>query len=63
MSENVIFFGWNQGIPGREKMSVDHFGEFVEFLTCDYSCKNRTNPGEFLLPPHIHYPYSSPGFT
>ncbi len=33
MSENVIFFGWNQGIPGREKMSVDHFGEFVEFLT------------------------------
>jgi hypothetical protein len=33
MSENVIFFGWNQAIQGREKMSADHFVEFVEFLT------------------------------
>lgn len=32
MSENVIFFGWNSSIPGREKMSGDHFQEFVQYL-------------------------------
>ena len=33
MSENVIFFGWNYAIPGREKVSGEHFQEFVQYLT------------------------------
>ena len=28
MSSNVIFFGWNRSIPGRERLSAEHFGEF-----------------------------------
>jgi hypothetical protein len=32
MKENVLFFGWNQPIPGREKISAEHFQEFVQYL-------------------------------
>jgi hypothetical protein len=32
MDSNAIFFGWNRSIPGREKVSGDHFGEFVAYL-------------------------------
>jgi len=32
MSRNVILFGWNRAIPGREKMSAPHFEEFVKYL-------------------------------
>lgn len=32
MSANVIFFGWNRPIPGRERLSADHFQEFVQYL-------------------------------
>ena len=32
MKENVLFFGWNQPVPGREKISGDHFQEFVQYL-------------------------------
>lgn len=32
MSRNVILFGWNRSIPGREQLSGDHFDEFVAFL-------------------------------
>jgi hypothetical protein len=32
MSTNVIFFGWNRSIPGRERLSAEHFGEFVQYL-------------------------------
>jgi len=30
---NAIFFGWNRSIPGREKLSGQHFEEFVGYLT------------------------------
>ena len=33
MASNVILFGWNRSIPGREKVSAQHFGEFVQYLT------------------------------
>lgn len=33
MSTNVVFFAWNRSIPGREKLSGDHFQEFVQYLT------------------------------
>lgn len=32
MSSNVLFFGWNRSIPGREKMSAEHFQSFNEYL-------------------------------
>lgn len=32
MSSNVLLFGWNRSIPGREKVSAQHFEEFVGYL-------------------------------
>lgn len=32
MSSNVVVFGWNRSIPGREMTSAQHFQEFQEFL-------------------------------
>jgi len=32
MSSNAIFFGWNRSIPGRERLSAQHFDEFVQYL-------------------------------
>jgi hypothetical protein len=32
MSSNAIFFAWNRSIPGREKMSAEHFQQFVQYL-------------------------------
>ena len=29
---NVIVFGWDHSLPGREPLSAKHFQEFVEFL-------------------------------
>ena len=33
MRPNVIFFGWNRSIPGRERTSASHFQEFVAYLS------------------------------
>ena len=32
MGSNLILFGWNRSIPGREQTSADHFAEFVQYL-------------------------------
>jgi hypothetical protein len=32
MASNIILFGWNRSIPGREKVSAQHFGEFLQYL-------------------------------
>jgi hypothetical protein len=32
VKENVLFFGWNRPIPGREKISAEHFQEFVQYM-------------------------------
>ncbi len=32
MSSNAIFFGWNRSVPGRERLSAEHFREFVQYL-------------------------------
>ena len=32
MGSNVMLFGWNRSIPGREKVSAQHFQEFVGYL-------------------------------
>lgn len=31
-SSHLIFFGWNRSIPGRERMSAEHFQGFNEYL-------------------------------
>ena len=32
MGTNVVFLGWNQPYPGRERMSTDHFREYMQYL-------------------------------
>jgi len=32
MASNALFFGWSRSIPGREKISGEHFQEFVRYL-------------------------------
>jgi hypothetical protein len=32
MSSNVLFFGWNRSIYGREKESAAHFQDFMKYL-------------------------------
>ena len=32
MGSNVMLFGWNRSIPGREKIGAQHFEEFVKYL-------------------------------
>ena len=32
MSSNVVFFGWNRSLPGREGVSAEHFQDFVQYL-------------------------------
>ena len=32
MSSNALFFGWNRPVPGREKLSAEHFGSFVQYV-------------------------------
>jgi hypothetical protein len=32
MGPNVVFFGWNRSIPGRERLSSGHFEEFLGYL-------------------------------
>ena len=32
MSSNLVLFGWDRPIPGRETVSAAHFQEFVQYL-------------------------------
>ena len=32
MSTNAVFFAWNHPIPGRERLSAEHFEEFSQYL-------------------------------
>jgi hypothetical protein len=32
MSSNAIFFAWNRSLPGRERLSGEHFNDFVGYL-------------------------------
>ena len=32
MGANVMLFGWNRSIAGREKLSAQHFDEFTKYL-------------------------------
>src|ERR1700733_8015932 len=32
MGSNIVLFGWKRSIPGREKVSAQHFAQFVQYL-------------------------------
>lgn len=32
MGDQVVFFGWDKSVPGREELSAEHFQEFVGYL-------------------------------
>ena len=32
MSTEVIFYGWNRSVPGREQTSAQHFQEYLGYL-------------------------------
>jgi hypothetical protein len=32
MSTNVVFFAWNRSIPGRERISAEHFQQFSQYV-------------------------------
>jgi hypothetical protein len=32
MASNALVFGWNRPLPGREKNSAEHFGDFRKYL-------------------------------
>jgi hypothetical protein len=32
MASNILFFGWNRSLPGREKISAEHFGDITQYL-------------------------------
>jgi hypothetical protein len=33
MGSNVVFFAWNRSIPGRERLSGEHFSQFVQYMS------------------------------
>ena len=52
MSTNVIFFGWNRSIPGREQLSAQHFQDFVGYLAGLEKSGKIASSEAFFLDPH-----------
>jgi hypothetical protein len=51
MSSNVILFGWNRSVPGRERLSAEHFGEFTQYLDgLQQAGAIQAHPTIWLLP-------------
>jgi hypothetical protein len=32
MGTNLVFFAWNRSIPGRERISAEHFRDFSQYV-------------------------------
>lgn len=52
MGPNVLVFGWNRSLPGREMLSGQHFQEFSEFLAALQKDKRIESFDAVLLEPH-----------
>ena len=52
MSTNAILFGWDRSLPGREKLSGQHFQEFVAYLQAQKDAKKIESFDPVLLEPH-----------
>ena len=49
---NVVLFGWNRSLPGRESLSGQHFQEFVEYLSVQKKNGVLESFDTVLLEPH-----------
>lgn len=49
---NAIFVGWTRSVPGREAKTVEHFGEFVQFLSAEQQAGRVSSFEPVLLMPH-----------
>ena len=52
MSSNMVIFGWNRTIPGRERMSEQHFEEFVTYCNELKQSKTIQSFDIVFLDPH-----------
>jgi hypothetical protein len=53
MGTNILIFGWNRPLPGREKLSAEHFQDFVAFLGGDVKGNGRIQSFDVVfLDPH-----------
>jgi hypothetical protein len=52
MSTNVVVFGWDRSTPGREKLSGQHFQEFVQYLQGQQAQRNIESFDPIFLEPH-----------
>lgn len=52
MRPNLLIFGWNRSVPGRELVSAQHFQEFVEYLGAQKRSGQIESFDAVLLEPH-----------
>jgi hypothetical protein len=52
MGPNVILFGWNRPLPSRESTSVQHFQEFMEYLSTQKRSGVVESFDAVMLEPH-----------
>lgn len=52
MGPNVVFFAWNRSIPGRERLSAEHFDDFVQYLATQKQKGSIQSFDVVLLGPH-----------
>jgi hypothetical protein len=52
MSSNVIMFGWNRSLTGREQISGRHFQEFMAYLQAQKAGGKIESFDPVLLEPH-----------
>jgi hypothetical protein len=52
MAANALFFGWTRSIPGREKISAEHFQQFSGYLEGLKSNGTITSYDPVFLRPH-----------
>jgi hypothetical protein len=49
---NTVMLGWNRPLPGREKMSSEHFQEFIGYLQAQKEGKKIDSYEPVLLEPY-----------
>lgn len=52
MSTNVAFFAWNRSIPGRERLSAEHFQDFLQYLGKEQQSGRIQSFEPIFLDPH-----------
>lgn len=52
MNANLILFGWNRSVPGREQLSAQHFQEFMGYLQAQKSQGTIDAFEPVLIEPH-----------